>query len=152
MSYLFCAFGCWLVMFGYIYQVLGYTVQLLHRVHSAPTSQHVHNNYHSNNTPSPLHLPSVVAYSIMMEKPTQPWWRWGGARPPSFPKYLPSRTKLWCALQLRGQIHSPYFCSTPTCTLYSVMQAFSTIYSILFMWWSVEAEFMNVQYRLGFWA
>ncbi len=31
--------------------------------------------------------------------------------------YLPSRTKLLCMLQLRGQIHSPYFISTP---MYSV--------------------------------
>jgi hypothetical protein len=31
----------------------------------------------------------------------------GGARPP------PSRIKLQCTLQLSGQIHSPYFISTP---------------------------------------
>jgi hypothetical protein len=30
---------------------------------------------------------------------------------------LPSCTKLWCSLQLRGQIHSSYFYSTPICTL-----------------------------------
>jgi hypothetical protein len=34
--------------------------------------------------------------------------RAGGARPsPFITVYLPSRTKLWCMLQLRGQIHSP---------------------------------------------
>jgi hypothetical protein len=32
--------------------------------------------------------------------------------------YLPSRTKLWCMLQLRGQIHSPYYYSAPICTLW----------------------------------
>ncbi len=32
-------------------------------------------------------------------------------------RYLPSRTKLWCTLQLRRQICSPYFYSTPICTL-----------------------------------
>jgi hypothetical protein len=32
--------------------------------------------------------------------------------------YLPSRTKLWCTLQLRGEIHSLYFSSTPICTLW----------------------------------
>jgi hypothetical protein len=34
---------------------------------------------------------------------------------------LPSRAKLWCALWLRGQIHSPYFSSTPTCTLCCIL-------------------------------
>ncbi len=32
--------------------------------------------------------------------------------------YLVSRTKLQCALHLRGQIHSPYFISTPISTLW----------------------------------
>ncbi len=32
--------------------------------------------------------------------------------------YLPSRTKLWCSLQLRGQIYSPYFYSSPICSLW----------------------------------
>ncbi len=45
-------------------------------------------------------------YSIMMEKSAQP----GELN-------LPSRTKLWCTLQLRGQIHPPYFYSTPICTV-----------------------------------
>ncbi len=51
-----------------------------------------------------------------------PGW-WGGvcsvvhAYPLSL--YLPSRTKLWCMLQLRGLIHSPcpYF-STPLCSVF----------------------------------
>jgi hypothetical protein len=30
--------------------------------------------------------------------------------------YLPPRTKLWCTLQLRGKIHSPYLYSIPICT------------------------------------
>jgi hypothetical protein len=55
------------------------------------------------------------------------WWKnlpWlvrvGGARPPPFTltsHYLPSRTKLQRMLQLREQIHSPYFISIPICTL-----------------------------------
>ncbi len=43
------------------------------------------------------------------------WWGCGvNAHPISL--YSPSRTKLQCMLQLRGQVHSPYFIST----LYSV--------------------------------
>ncbi len=45
---------------------------------------------------------------------------WGGAlhaHPLSI--YYSSRTKLQCTLQLRGQLHSPYFISTPICTLWS---------------------------------
>jgi hypothetical protein len=30
----------------------------------------------------------------------------------------PSRAKIWSTLQLRGQIHSPYFSFTPICTLW----------------------------------
>ncbi len=42
----------------------------------------------------------------------------GGACPPLF-TYLPSqKARLWCILQLRGQIHSPYFSSNP---MYSVL-------------------------------
>ncbi len=37
--------------------------------------------------------------------------KWGGTRPP-LSLYLPSRAKLWCTLQLRGQKHSSYFSST----------------------------------------
>ncbi len=46
-------------------------------------------------------------HSIMMVKSTQSL-------------YLPSQAKLWCTLQLRGQTHSPYFSSTPLCTLFSL--------------------------------
>ncbi len=49
--------------------------------------------------------------------------------------YLPSRKMLRCTLQLRGQMHPPYFYTTPICTLcipsfrlylymYSVLQIF----------------------------
>jgi hypothetical protein len=41
----------------------------------------------------------------------------GGACPPPF-TLLPSQAKLWCTLQLRGQIYSPYFSSIPICTLW----------------------------------
>ncbi len=36
---------------------------------------------------------------------------------PPLSLYLSARSKLWCTLQLRGQIHSPCFYSTPICTL-----------------------------------
>ncbi len=50
------------------------------------------------------------------------WVRVGGARPPPF-TLLPSRIKLKCKLQLRGQIHSSYFIST----LYSVVCSISRV-------------------------
>jgi hypothetical protein len=44
--------------------------------------------------------------------------RWGcGLHALPLSLYLPSPAKLWCTLQLRGLIHSPYFSSTPICTL-----------------------------------
>ncbi len=66
---------------------------------------------------------------IMMVKSAQPG-EGGGctALPLSF--YLPSRAKLWCKLQLRGQIHSPYFFSTPICTLWF------WAFLILFKYWT----------------
>ncbi len=60
--------------------------------------------------------PLSSVYSIMMEKIAQPGEGGQGRRHP-LALYLPSRTKLWCTLQLRGQIHSPYFYYTPLCTL-----------------------------------
>jgi hypothetical protein len=59
-------------------------------------------------------LPLSGVHSIMMEKLAQPGYAEGvHAHPLSL--YLPSRTKLWCTLQLRGQIHSSYFYSTSVC-------------------------------------
>jgi hypothetical protein len=43
----------------------------------------------------------------------------GGGCTPTPLSLLPSRTKLQCTLQLRGQILSLYFFSTSTCTLWS---------------------------------
>jgi hypothetical protein len=48
------------------------------------------------------------------------WWRWGEHTHP-LSVYLPSRTKLWCTLQLKGQIHSPNFHSIPIFTLWSAL-------------------------------
>ncbi len=45
--------------------------------------------------------------------------------------YLPSCTKLQCTLQLRGQIHSPYFISTHICTLWITLPAMSHFYKRL---------------------
>ncbi len=47
-----------------------------------------------------------------------PGWRGWGYTPTPLSLCLPSSTKLLWMLQLRGQIHSPYFISTPTCTLW----------------------------------
>ncbi len=70
--------------------------------------------------------PLYGVHSIMMVKSAQPEWGWGctvhgerctvHALPLSL--YLPSRSKLWWTLQLRGQIYSHYFSSTPICTLW----------------------------------
>ncbi len=57
------------------------------------------------------YIPSV------MEKLAQSGEGWGMHSHP-FSPYLPSSTKLWCMLQLRGQIHSPYFLLYPY--MYSV--------------------------------
>ncbi len=57
-------------------------------------------------------------YSIMMEKLAQAG-EGGGLLAHPLSLYLPSRTKLQCTLQLRGQIHSPYFIYIP---VYSVVE------------------------------
>jgi hypothetical protein len=46
------------------------------------------------------------------------WCGWGVHTHP-LSLYLTSRTKLRCTLQLRGQIHFPYFFSTPIGTLWT---------------------------------
>ncbi len=58
------------------------------------------------------HLSGV--HSIMMVNSAQPGK--GGVSMPSPFHTIPSQTKL-CTLQLKRQIHSPYFSSTPICTL-----------------------------------
>ncbi len=72
---------------------------------------------------SPRHPPVSATYERVQIKTGNghflayipSWWyiqpslmRLGNARPP-LSLYLPSRAKLWCTLQLRGQIHSSYF-------------------------------------------
>ncbi len=54
------------------------------------------------------------------------------------PWYLPSRTMLWCKLQVRGQIHSPYFYSTPLCTLWAYLCVGATVPDELWggSWWT----------------
>jgi len=60
-----------------------------------------------------------LAYIPSWWKISPGWWGWlVHAHPLSL--YLPSRTKLQCTLQLRGQIHSLYFYSTP---IYSILCA-----------------------------
>ncbi len=61
--------------------------------------------------------PLSGAHSIMMEKLEQAL-EGGGCTPTPFTNvYLTSRAVLWWTLQLRGQIHFPYFYSTPICAL-----------------------------------
>ncbi len=73
--------------------------------------------------------PLSGAQSIMMVKSAQPGEGFGvDAHPCSL--YLPSQAKLWCTLQLRGQIHYPCFSSTPICILRSKtwIQYFSSFF------------------------
>ncbi len=65
-------------------------------------------------------LPISGVRSIMMEISALAG-RGGGARPPPF-KLLPSRTKLQCTLQLRGQIQSLCFNSTHIFTQWPWLQ------------------------------
>ncbi len=61
--------------------------------------------------------PLYGVHSIMMEKSAQPGMG-GGMQALPLSLYQPSRAKLWYTLQLRGQIHPPYFYSAPICTLW----------------------------------
>ncbi len=61
--------------------------------------------------------PLSGVHSVMMEKLSQAG-EGAGVHAHPLLLYLLSRTKFWCTLQLRGQIHSPYFYSTPICTLW----------------------------------
>jgi hypothetical protein len=45
-----------------------------------------------------------------------------GCKPTPFHYIIPLCTKLWCTLQLRGQINSLYFYSTPICTLWYMQE------------------------------
>jgi hypothetical protein len=60
--------------------------------------------------------PLSGVHSVMLEKLAHAG-EGGGMHFHPLSVYLPSLTKLWCTLQLRGQIHSPDFYSTPICTL-----------------------------------
>ncbi len=73
---------------------------------SMSSSHRIHTNWQR---------PLSGVHSVMMEKLSQPGE--GGVHAHPLSLYLPSRTELWCTLQLRGQIHFPYFYSTPLCTL-----------------------------------
>ncbi len=68
--------------------------------------------------------PISDVHFIMMEK---------SALPLPLSLYLPSRTKLLCILQLRGQINSPYFISTPICTRWCTLcrRMHCTIWTVL---------------------
>ncbi len=60
--------------------------------------------------------PISEIHPIMMEKSAWLWWGWGvHAHPLSL--YWPSRTKLQCTLQLRGQIHSPFHLYSYMCSV-----------------------------------
>jgi hypothetical protein len=65
--------------------------------------------------------PLSCVHSIMMVKSAQPVEGGDSAASP-FHSYLPSRAKLRCALQPRGQIHYPYFSSIPRCTPWAYLE------------------------------
>jgi hypothetical protein len=62
--------------------------------------------------------PLSGVHSILIEKSALAG-EGGGVHAHHCSLYLPSRAKLWCTLQLRGQIHSSSFYSTPISTLRS---------------------------------
>ncbi len=69
-----------------------------------------------------VHRVHIVAMSTFWRtfhhdgKISPAWWGWGGARPPSLtPSTITSKVVVY--IQLRGQIHSLYFFSTPICAL-----------------------------------
>ncbi len=70
-------------------------------------------------TPQSTHRVAMAIFwrSFHHDNKISPAW-WGLGCTPSPFIYLPSWAKLWCMLQLRGQIHSTYFSSTPTSTLW----------------------------------
>jgi len=85
--------------------------------------------YGSNMEYTEWQLPLSGVHSIIMEKLAQPS-EGGLCTPTPLPLYLPSRRKLWtlwCTLQLRGRMHSPYFYSTPIFTLWDLLYGASVI-------------------------
>jgi hypothetical protein len=74
-------------------------------------------------------LPLSGLHSIMMEKLAQPGM---GGRcitcmpTPPLTLSIPLRTKLWCMLQLRGQIHSP---GSTLSYMYSVVWGFVRVWA-----------------------
>ncbi len=70
--------------------------------------------------------PLSGVHSIMMEKFAQPG-EGGEVHADTLSLYLPSRTKLRCMLQLKGQIHSPkIFYSIHICTLWLKLRQMGT--------------------------
>ncbi len=67
--------------------------------------------------------------SITMEKSAQAG-EGGGVHAHPLPLYLQLRTNFLCTHQLRGPIHSPYFYSSPLCTLW--LAVFRTIHFHIF--------------------
>ncbi len=75
--------------------------------------------------------------------------RVGGVHAHLLSLHLSSRTKLWCTLQQRGQIHFPYFYSTPIWTICGFLQLhFNKLYHITSVSEDHKKSFQNVQYIL----
>jgi hypothetical protein len=92
-------------------------------------------------------------HSIMMGKFAQAG-EGGGCRPMHLLSlYLPSRTKLQCTLQLRGQIHSPNFISTVYLYVFCGVQyspisylQYNSMYSVVYtslQWFCLYAYCIN---------
>ncbi len=145
MSYLFFAF--W-VLAGYV-RVHVPGIRLQYNCYTEYTVPQRHNMYTITITPT-TPLPLSIFHPSW---PIPSWWKnqpspgegGGGCTPIPF-YYISTITYkvVVCASAERADTLPLFLLYT---FMYSVMQAFSIVNSILFMWWSAEAEFMNVQYR-----
>jgi hypothetical protein len=82
--------------------------------------------------------PLSGVHSIHDEKISPAWCGWGvHALPLSL--YLPSIAKLWCTLQLRGQVHYYYFSST----LFSSVASSSDNCTMMYLEKDVAFAFLN---------
>ncbi len=102
-------------------------------------------------------LSGNCVYSIMMEKSAKPG-KGGGAPSPFHSIYHHEQSCMWCTLQLRGQILSPYFSSTPmysvvTLTLYlqkwTKLKSFNTLPNCFSQKLSIRHIFEHLKYKNG---
>ncbi len=90
----------------------GYIVKRIYTPHE--TNQSMPKMWEEPQSTHRVAKATFCLHSITMVKSAQPV-RVGGACPPLFTLSTITSIGLWCTLQLRGQIRSPYFISTPIC-------------------------------------